>query len=412
MSAMNITIKARDGGSFGGYLSTPASGSGPGIIVLQEIFGVSAHIRSVVDRWAEEGYVALAPDLFWRLKPGVDLGFSAEDVKTARELGGRFDVDQGVRDIGDAIATLRARPEFKGKVGVVGYCLGGRLAFLAAARLGVDAAVSYYGTRMEGHLDEAKSIRCPIMFHFGGKDRAVSAQTRDKLRAELSAHDHAEFYVYAEAGHAFNNDRRVEAYDPFAAQLARSRSIGLFRHTLGPRYDLSALWDNHVNQEFKDRDADATIATMTPDAYVNHVPTLTGGYGARELHRFYKYHFISRLPPDTRVVPIARTVGPDRVVDEIIFCFTHDREVDFLVPGVKPTGKYVEVPTVVVVEFRGDKLYNEHIYWDQGSMLAQLGVLDPKGLPIAGIESAKKARGEAVPSNAMMPTWPSSAGSL
>jgi carboxymethylenebutenolidase len=410
MSALNITIKAGDGGSFGGYLSTPAAGSGPGVIVLQEIFGVSAHVRSVVDRWAQEGYVALAPDLFWRLKPGVDLGFSAEDVKTARELGGRFDVDQGVRDIGNAITAIRSRPEFKGKVGAVGYCLGGRLAFLAAARLGVDAAVSYYGTRMEGHLDEAKSIRCPIMFHFGGKDTAVPAETRDKIRAALGAHDQAESYVYAEAGHAFNNDRRTEAYDPFAAQLARSRSIGLFRRTLGPRYDLSALWDNHVDQEFKDRDADATIATMTPDAYVNHVPTLTGGYGARELHRFYKNHFISRLPPDTKVVPISRTVGPDRVVDEIIFCFTHDREVDFLVPGVKATGKYVEVPTVVVVEFRGDKLYNEHIYWDQASMLAQLGVLDPKGLPIAGIESAKKARGEAIPSNAMMPTWRNSAG--
>ena len=140
MSGKSITIKAHDGGTFSGYLATPASGSGPGILVLQEIFGVSAHIRSVVDRWAEEGYVALAPDLFWRLKPGVDLGFTPDDVKIARELGGRFDIDQGVRDIGDAIAALKSQPEFKGKVGAVGYCLGGRLAFLAAARLGVDAA--------------------------------------------------------------------------------------------------------------------------------------------------------------------------------------------------------------------------------------------------------------------------------
>ena len=410
MGGKNITIKAHDGGTFSGYLATPASGSGPGLLVLQEIFGVSAHIRSVIDRWAEEGYVALAPDLFWRLKPGVDLGFSPDDVKTARELGGRFDIDQGVRDIGDAFAALKARPEFKGKLGAVGYCLGGRLAFLSAARLGVDAAVSYYGTRMDGHLDEVKSIRCPIMFHFGGKDAAVPPETRDRIRAAFSAHDDAEFYVYADAGHAFNNDRRAEAYDPFAAQLARSRSIGLFRRTLGPRYDLSALWDIHVDQEFKDRDADATIATMTLDAYVNHVPTLTGGYGVEQLHRFYKYHFISRLPPDTKVVPISRTIGSDRVVDELIFCFTHDCEIDFLVPGVAPTGKYAEVPTVVVIEFRGDKLYNEHIYWDQASMLAQLGVLDPKGLPIAGIESARKARGEQVPSNAMMPTWKNSEG--
>jgi carboxymethylenebutenolidase len=410
MGGKRITIKAHDGGTFSGYLGTPASGSGPGILVLQEIFGVSAHIRSVVDRWAEEGYVALAPDLFWRLKPGVDLGFTPDDVKIARELGGRFDIDQGVRDIGDAIAALKSQPEFKGKVGAVGYCLGGRLAFLAAARLGVDAAVSYYGTRMDGHLDEVKSVRCPIMFHFGGMDAAVPAATRDKISAAFSAHDDAEFYVYADAGHAFNNDRRVEAYHPFAAQLARSRTIGLFRRTLGPRYDLSALWDNHTDQEFKLRDTDATVASMTPDAYVNHVPTLTGGYGAEELRRFYQHHFISRLPADTKVVPVARTVGPDRVVDEIIFCFTHTCEIDFMIPGVAPTGKYVEVPIVVVIEFRGDKLYNEHIYWDQASMLAQLGVLDASGLPIAGIESARKARGEAIPSNAMMPTWKNSEG--
>ncbi|MGC2760034.1 MAG: dienelactone hydrolase family protein [Candidatus Binatus sp.] len=410
MSSRKVTIEAQDGGTFSGYLSAPPSGSGPGILVLQEIFGVSAHIRSVADRWAEEGYVALAPDLFWRLKPGVDLGFSPDDVKTARELGGRFDIDQGLRDIGDAIVALKAQPEFKGKVGAVGYCLGGRLAFLAAARLGVDAAVSYYGTRMDGHLGEVKSVRCPIMFHFGGKDAAVPPETRDKIRAAFSAHDNAEFFVYADAGHAFNNDRRSEAYDPFAAQLARSRSIGLFRRTLGPRYDLSALWDNHADQEFKYRDADATMATMTPDAYVNHIPTLTGGYGAMELHRFYKYHFIPRLPADTKLVPISRTVGSDRVVDELLFCFTHDCEIDFLAPGVAPTGKYVEVSTVAVVEFRGDKLYNEHIYWDQASMLAQLGVLDPEGLPIAGIESARKAKGEPIPSNAMMPTWKNSEG--
>jgi carboxymethylenebutenolidase len=410
MSGRSITIKAQNGGTFSGYLATPPSGSGPGILVLQEIFGVSAHIRSVVDRWAEEGYVALAPDLFWRLQPGVDLGFTPDDVKTARDLGGRFDIDQGVRDMGDAITAMKALPEFKGKVGAVGYCVGGRLAFLAAARLGVDAAVSYYGTRMDGHLDEVKSVRCPIMFHFGGKDAAVPPETRDRIRAAFSAHDDAEFYVYADAGHAFNNDRRTEAYDPFAAQLARSRSIGLFRRTLGPRYDLSELWDNHAEQEFKYRDPAATVATMTPDAYVNHVPTLTGGYGAKELLRFYKYHFISRLPADTRVVSVSRTIGPDRVVDEAIFCFTHDCEIDFMIPGVAPTGKYVEVPLIVVIEFRGDKLYNEHIYWDQASILTQLGVLDAKGLPIAGIEAANKARGEQVPSNAMMPTWKTSEG--
>jgi carboxymethylenebutenolidase len=271
--------------------------------------------------------------------------------------------------------------------------MGGRLAFLAGARLGIDAAICYYPTRLENFLDEAESVRCPIMFHFGGKDGAVPPESREKIRAAFSSHDDSEFYVYADAGHAFNNDRR-ESYDPFAAQLARSRSIGFLRGALGPRYDLSALWDNHTAQEFNNRDVDATMASMTTDAYVNHVPTMTGGYGFEELRRFYDIHFIPRLPADTRIVPISRTVGPDRVVDEMLFCFTHTCEIDFMVPGIAPTGKYVEVPLVAIVEFRGEKIYNEHIYWDQASMLLQLGVLDPTGLPIAGIETAKKLTGQ------------------
>lgn len=404
MTGKTIAIKSHDGGTFGGYLAIPAQGSGPGLVVIQEIFGVNGHIRAVVDRWADEGYVALAPDLFWRLKPGVELGFGPEDVQAARDYGNRFDGENGVRDIGAAIAALKSEPAFTGKVGAIGYCMGGRLAYLAAARLGIDAAISYYGTRMENFLAEAKSIRCPIMFHFGGKDGAIPPKSREKIRAAFSAHDDAEFYVYAGAGHAFNNDRR-ESFDPFSAQLARSRSIGLLRRALGPRYDLSALWDNHTAQEFTDRDADATMATMTSDAYVNHVPTMTGGDGFEELHRFYKNHFIPRLPKDTRIVPISRTIGPDRIVDELLFCCTHDCEIDFMVPGIAPTGKYVEVPTVVIIEFRGDRLHSEHIYWDQASMLAQLGVLDPNGLPIAGIDTARKLKGEPVPSNALMRSW-------
>jgi carboxymethylenebutenolidase len=409
MTGKTIAIKSHDGGTFGAYMAVPASGSGPGLLVLQEIFGVNGHIRAVADRWAEEGYVVLAPDLFWRLKPGVELGFSPEDVQTARDYGQRFDDDNGVRDIGAAIAALKEEPAFAGKIGAIGYCMGGRLAFLAAARLGIDAAIGYYPTRIENFLDEAESVRCPIMFHFGGKDAAVPPESREKIRAAFNSHDDAEFYVYADAGHAFNNDRR-ESFDPFAAQLARSRSIGFLRSALGPRYDLSALWENHTRGEFGDRDVDATMATMTADAYVNHVPTMTGGYGFEELRRFYDNHFIPRLPADTRIVPVSRTVGPDRVVDELLFCFTHTCEIDFMVPGIAPTGKYVEVPLVAIVEFRGDKIYNEHIYWDQASMLAQLGVLDPTGLPVAGIDTARKLKGEPIPSNRLMPTWKNSEG--
>jgi carboxymethylenebutenolidase len=136
---------------------------------------------------------------------------------------------------------------------------------------------------------------------------------------------------------------------------------------------------------------------------------MTGGVGQRELARFYVNHFIPKLPADTRLVPISRTVGADRVVDEMLFCFTHDVEIDFMLPGVPPTGRYVEVPTVAIVNFRGDKLYHEHIYWDQASVLVQIGLIDPKGLPVAGIETAKKLRDETEPSNTLMQRWADSA---
>ncbi len=179
---------------------------------------------------------------------------------------------------------------------------------------------------------------------------------------------------------------------------------------MGPRFDLSKIWDEHTLYEFGTRDVAATMATMVAEPYVNHVPTMTGGVGARDLSRFYANHFIPKTPADTRLVPISRTIGADRLVDEMLFCFTHDIEIDWMLPGVKPTGKYVEIPLVSIVNFRGGKLYHEHIYWDQASVLVQIGVLDPNGLPIAGIETAKKLVDETMPSNTLMARWPESAG--
>jgi len=135
------------------------------------------------------------------------------------------------------------------------------------------------------------------------------------------------------------------------------------------------------------------------------VPTMTGGLGQRELYRFYKNHFIPKLPKDLKIIPVSRTVGPDRVVDEILLCFTHDIEIDFLLPGIPPTGKYVEIPTVAIVQFRGGKLAHEHIHWDQATALVQLGLLDPKSLPAAGREAAEKLIDETRTSNAMMKRW-------
>ncbi|MGO9454190.1 MAG: dienelactone hydrolase family protein [Candidatus Binataceae bacterium] len=409
MNSQKITVQAHDGGAFGAYLSLPPSGSGPGLIVLQEIFGVNSHIRAVTDRWAAEGYVALAPDIFWRVEPGLELPYTQEGMVKGRGVRQKLDIDLTVKDIGSALAALRARPECIGKTAVVGYCFGGLLAYLTAASTDVDAAISYYGGGIETRLGEAARIKCPIMFHYGEKDAAIPLEAREAARNALAGHDRAEFHVYAEAQHGFNCDQRA-SFHPFAAQLARARSLGLLRQTLGPRYDLSDLWDKHCEFEFTTRDTDATMSTMVAEPHVNHIPTMTGGSGYEELHRFYKHHFISRLPADTEVVPLSRTVGPDRVIDEILFCFTHDKEIDFLLPGIKPTGKYCEIPMVAVVAFEGDKLVNEHIYWDQAGALVQLGVLEPKGLPVAGFESARKLKGEAVPSNELMPTWKDSAG--
>ena len=165
---------------------------------------------------------------------------------------------------------------------------------------------------------------------------------------------------------------------------------------------LSDLWDEHVRDEFVTRDTAATLDTMVPDAYVNHIPVLTGGVGHEQLCEFYSRHFIPRMPPDTAIIPVSRTIGVDRLVDEMIFQFTHTIEMDWMLPGIAPTGKRVEVPLVVVVHFREGKLAHEHIYWDQASVLVQLGLLDPEILPVAGAQSAAKVLDPTLPSNTLI----------
>src|SRR6516162_9922321 len=167
-------------------------------------------------------------------------------------------------------------------------------------------------------------------------------------------------------------------------------------------HDLVALWEAHCRHEFETRDVDKTMATMVAAPYVNHVPTMTGGVGHYDLARFYRHHFIPKTPADTRLIPISRTIGADRVVDEMLFCFTHDIEIDWMLPGLSPSRRYVQIPLVAIVCCRGGKLYNEHIYWDQASVLVQIGALNPKGLPVAGIETAKKLVDEGLPSNLLM----------
>ena len=177
-----------------------------------------------------------------------------------------------------------------------------------------------------------------------------------------------------------------------------------------PQPDLVTLWEDHCRYEFETRDVDATMATMAEEPYVNHIPTMTGGVGHDQLKRFYKYHFIGENPADTELLPMSRTVGVDQLVDEMLFKFTHTREVDWMLPGVEPTGRRVEIPLVAIVKFVDGKVSHEHIYWDQASVLVQVGLLDPQGLPVAGMEATLKAIDTALPSNKLMTRWATSAG--
>jgi carboxymethylenebutenolidase len=406
MKGSYVTVTAKDGDRFKAYLAKPDRGSGPGIVLLQEIFGVNDYIRQVADLYAEEGYVVLAPDLFWRLEPGLELDETQFDKAMA--LYQKFDVAKAVEDIAATVAALRSRPECVGKVGALGFCLGGALAYLAAAHAGVDCAVGYYGVGIEKMLDLAPKIAGPLVLHFAAEDKFVPEAAREQVRAAFAARPDVEIYVYPGVDHAFARPGG-HAFDKPAALMAHSRSIALFRRIMGPHFDLSALWDEHTLYEFGKRDVDATMATMVAEPYVNHVPTMTGGVGYRNLSRFYRHHFIPTTPADTRLIPISRTIGADRVVDEMLFCFTHDIEIDWMLPGLKPTGTYVEIPLIAIICFRGGKLYNEHIYWDQASVLVQIGALDPTGLPVAGIATAKKLVDETLPSNELMKRWRESA---
>ena len=379
MAGTTVKITAADGGTFEGYLALPGAGSGPGLILAQEIFGINRHMREVADLYAEEGYVVLAPDLFWRLAAGVELGYEAVDLETAFSFHERFGIDQGVHDINDAIRALRARPECNGKVGVLGFGLGGRMAYLAAARLKIDAAVSYYGMELEQHLEEARSVHCPIVFHFGEQDGYTPPAVREAVRSAFTGRKNAGIYVYAGADHGFNNPSRSN-FNKSAATLAHSRTIGLLHRAIGPHYDLEALWEKHMECEFATRSVDETMKTMVAEPYVNHVPDMTGGYGYQRVATdSTKTTLFRSVPKDTKIIPVSRTVGADTLVDEFIFCCTHDVEIDFMLPGIPPTGKYLEIPHIAVVHFRGDKIAHEHIYWEQATALVQLGLLESQG---------------------------------
>jgi carboxymethylenebutenolidase len=306
-----------------GRLALPEAGSGPGLVLLAE---ADRDTHVIADLYAAEGYVVLYPDP-------------------------KFD-EIGAADITTAVAALRGRGECTGKVGALGFGRGGRLAWLAAAESGVDCAVVYHGTGIEAALDLAPRVHCPLVMHFAGNDPQAPPDVVARVREALAGRPEIAIHVYPGVRRGFDRGSGPD-YDRPAAGLAHSRSIALLRRAMGPHYDLEALWDKHTLYEFGTRDVGATMQTMVAEPYVNHIPVMTGGVGQADLARFYAHHFIPKCPADIALVPISRTIGADRLVDEMLVSFTHDVEIDWMLPGVPPTGRRVEVPVVAIVGFRG-----------------------------------------------------------
>jgi carboxymethylenebutenolidase len=232
MARIHIDTLEGDG-SFGAYVAEPEGTPKAAILVIQEIFGVNEGIRRKCDHWAGLGYLALAPDLFWRLQPGVELDPDVEsEFKEALNLMGRFDQDQGIRDIEATIRAARSRLPEGGKIGAVGYCLGGRLAFMAAARTDLDASVGYYAVGVEGLLGEKHAIAKPLMLHIAGDDHFVTPDKQKQMHEGLDDHPKVTLHDYPGEDHGFAAEmgkRRSED----AARLADRRTEAFFDQYLG-----------------------------------------------------------------------------------------------------------------------------------------------------------------------------------
>lgn len=209
---------------FEGYLALPKAGKGPAVIIIQEIFGVNSHIRSVAGQYAQDGYVALAPDVFWRTQPRVELAYDGADRDKAIELMRKTDV---ARAVGDLVATaelLRSLPAVTGKVSAIGYCFGGLLAYLTAAQGALDAAVSYYGGGIQNQLDKASGIKVPMQFHYGELDSHIPQPAVDQVEERFIGRDDVEVHRYPDADHGFNCPERA-SYNGQASALAHGRTL-------------------------------------------------------------------------------------------------------------------------------------------------------------------------------------------
>jgi carboxymethylenebutenolidase len=223
-------ISARGGEAFDAFTVAPEAGSGAGILLLQEIFGVNDYIRQVAGRLAELGYVALAPDLYWRMEPHVEIEESPEGVQRGIEHAQRFDFDAGLEDCGASLDHLRGLPEVTGKVAVLGLCFGGTLAYHVGLRFGPDVVVSYYGSGVPDALDDADALSCPALFHFGGADPYIPRERVEEARRVLEPRPETEFHVHEGAAHAFDNPSPMFHHTAAAAAAWETTVEFLKRH--------------------------------------------------------------------------------------------------------------------------------------------------------------------------------------
>ncbi|PLN74943.1 hypothetical protein BDW42DRAFT_181499 [Aspergillus taichungensis] len=378
-------------------------GQGPGLVMIRpdNLVGCQQKNETLdpepIQKWAEESYVVAQVTL---------------DAETSREPA---QVQDRIDRAAQALFSL-PQCDHKNYYGLLVYGSPSDYApgFEAALRTITGASTQLAAVVFLGIWDTPSNL--PALFHIPKEGAA------DQRPA------HGTVYSYPEASSAGFIVPGHTDFKISTAGVAHSRSLTfLKKHMDGPYFDLEKIWDEHTFYEFGDRSVEKTMATMVQEPYVNHVPTLTGGVGRDRLSKFYLNHFIFNNPDDTALELISRTVGVDRVVDEFIFCLTHNKQVDWLIPGIPPTGKPLRIPFTSVVNIRGDRLYHEHIAWDQATVLVQLGLMPdylpypyplPGGqtpqlgkrfeyrVPAAGVDTATKLQNEhLVPSNEMIETY-------
>ncbi|EME84574.1 uncharacterized protein MYCFIDRAFT_214787 [Pseudocercospora fijiensis CIRAD86] len=343
-------------------------GTGPGLIVLapyndsETPLEIEDGIPGLRMKWAEEGYCVA------EIRPHAD----SSALKTA-------------------VAKLSECDECEPKETIGLVCYDPELFLKSASALETlkdRIVVAAVYAEASHHARLAASTSIPTIYHLTGKSDTKLRSTPDSKIYEYASIENGRFAV------PFYKD-----FHYGTEAVSHTRNLTFLKQRMnGPYFDLELLWDEHTYYEFENRSVENTMATMVEEPYVNHIPTLTGGIGRKNLTNFYRDHFIFANPDDTELELISRTVGVDRVVDEFIYKFTHDKTPDWLFPGVPPTYRKVEIPMMAVVNIRGDRLYHEHISWDQATALKQIGLL-PETLPLA-VDAPKtngQVNGTAVP---------------